>query len=165
MNIFHLSRCPIQSAQMQCDTHVVKMILETAQLLSTAHHVLDGDAAIGGIYKKTHMNHPSAIWARETSGNYRWLYCHFVALCDEYTHRYGKTHLTQTKLKDILYYLPTSIKHGDQTPIAQCMPDDYKVDSDPVTAYRSYYIGAKSDIANWNKARPAPAWFEAEFSM
>ena len=160
MNIFYLSRCPINSAQAQCDKHVVKMILETAQLLSTAHHVLDEDDAIGGIYKVTHKNHPSAVWARETSGNYDWLYAHFMALCHEYTHRYGKTHLTQTKMERILYFHPRYIKGGSITPMPQCMPDIYKR-TNSVDAYRAYYMGEeKRHIMKWGKSRPSPHWFK-----
>lgn len=168
MNIFMLSRCPIASAKAMTDRHISKMVVETAQLLSTAHHILDGDDAIGGIYKSTHKNHPSAVWARETTGNYDWLYSHFVALCREYTHRYGKTHLTQTKMERILYYHPKNLKGGSQTPIPQCMPDIYK-QADAVQAYRAYYQGPeKAHIMKWAKARPAPGWFdtaEIDYSM
>ena len=66
MNIFYLDRNPVVAAQMMCDKHVVKMILESAQILSTAHRVLDGDehADNVGMYKMTHKNHPSTIWVR-----------------------------------------------------------------------------------------------------
>ena len=168
MNVFYLSRCPVTAAQFMCDSHVVKMILEVAQLLSTAHHILDGDNAIGGIYKKTHQNHPSAVWVRETSQNYDWTYSHFMALCSEYTFRYGKKHMTQTKMERVLYHHPKSIKGGSRTPMPQCMPDIYK-QADSVKAYRAYYQGPeKAHIAKWNKARPAPKWFvsaDADYSM
>ena len=87
MNIFYLDKDPKKCAEMHCDKHVVKMILEYAQLLSTAHRVLDGNewADHVGLYKATHKNHPSAIWARESAGNYFWLNKLFQELCKEYT--------------------------------------------------------------------------------
>ena len=115
MNIFYLSSCPVDAASFHCDKHVVKMILEYAQLLSTAHHVLDGDDAPEGIYKCTHKNHPSAVWARETNNNYRWLYDLFLELGKEYTYRYGKEHLTIKKLKRPLDMAPFGIKQGFMT--------------------------------------------------
>ena len=89
MNIFYLARDPEIAAQMMCDKHVVKMILESAQMLSTAHRVLDGDeyANSHGLYKMAHKNHPSTIWVRSSVKNYMWLYDHMIALMNEYTHR------------------------------------------------------------------------------
>ena len=97
MNIFYLDRHPIKAAQMMCDKHVVKMILESAQILSTAHRVLDGDdyADQYGLYKIAHKNHPSTIWARSGGLNYLWLYDHMRGLMQEYTYRYGKIHATE----------------------------------------------------------------------
>ena len=97
MNIFYLDRHPIKAAQMMCDKHVVKMILESAQILSTAHRVLDGDdyADRYGLYKIAHKNHPSTIWARSGGLNYLWLYDHMRGLMQEYTYRYGKIHATE----------------------------------------------------------------------
>jgi hypothetical protein len=93
MNIFYLDRDPVIAAQMMCDKHVVKMILESAQMLSTAHRVLDGDEYANkmGLYKLAHKNHPSTIWVRTSSENYRWLFNHYDALMQEYTYRYDKT--------------------------------------------------------------------------
>ena len=177
MNIFALSDCPKRSAEMMCDKHVVKMIIETAQLLSTAHRMLDGeqytDRTANGrrikrwlhsnsnmeatLYKASHINHPSAVWARKTSKNYRWLYDHFKALCSEYTYRYGKVHLTEEKLLDILSVLPKNIPLGEETIMPQAMPDKYKT-SYVVDAYRRYYIGEKNGFAKWTK-RPIPDWW------
>ena len=97
MNIFYLDRDPQIAAQMMCDKHVVKMILESAQMLSTAHRVLDGDeyADKNGLYKKAHVNHPSSEWVRCSYQQYKWLYDHMVALMEEYTYRYGKHHATE----------------------------------------------------------------------
>ena len=103
MNIFYLDRHPIKAAQMMCDKHVVKMILESAQMLSTAHRVLDGDeyADEVGLYKMAHKNHPSTIWVRSSLENYTWLYDHMVALMVEYTYRYGKHHATERLLQPL----------------------------------------------------------------
>ena len=97
MNIFYLDRSPSIAAEMACDKHVVKMILESAQLLSTAHRVIDGDeyADKVGLYKMAHKNHPSTIWTRTSTENYMWLNRYFGALCREYTYRYGKHHASE----------------------------------------------------------------------
>ena len=160
MNIFYLDRNPRIAAQMMCDKHVVKMILESAQMLSTAHRVLDGDehADNVGMYKMTHKNHPSAIWARTKSANYEWLQEHMEALMAEYTHRYGKHHATE-RLVHSLWEFPKNISHGDGefTDPPQCMPD-YCKSGDAVSAYQNYYIMEKSDFATW-KRRDKPEWF------
>ena len=160
MNIFYLDRNPIVAAQMMCDKHVVKMILESAQMLSTAHRVLDGDehADNVGMYKMTHKNHPSTIWARTKSPNYEWLQEHMEALMAEYTHRYGKHHATE-RLIHSLWEFPKNISHGDGefTDPPQCMPD-YCKGVDAVSAYQTYYILEKSDFATW-KRRDKPEWF------
>ena len=83
MNIFYIDTCPVKAAQMQCDKHVVKMVLESAQMLCAAHHVLEGGAPVP--YKLAHKNHPSTVWVRSNSKHYDWLYRHFKALSDEYT--------------------------------------------------------------------------------
>ena len=162
MNIFYLDRDPVIAAQMMCDKHVVKMILESAQMLSTAHRVLDGDyrADRGGFYKIAHKNHPSTIWVRASSENYRWLWKHFDALLKEYTHRYGKHHATE-RLRNILYMPPLNIVHGvPLTDPPQCMPEVCKGE-DTVLAYQNYYIIEKSGFARWTK-REIPTWFLGE---
>ena len=97
MNIFYLHPDPKKCAEMHLNKHCVKMILEYAQLLSTAHRVLDGDdyANQYNLYKATHVNHPSAIWVRQSCYNYSWLMQLLCHLCIEYTHRYGKVHKVQ----------------------------------------------------------------------
>ena len=161
MNIFYLDRDPKIAAQMMCDKHVVKMILESAQMLSTAHRVLDGND-IGdskGLYKMAHKNHPSTIWARTNSSNYEWLWAHFDALMKEYTHRYGKKHASK-RLIHSLWENPNNITHGDFTDPPQCMPPYCKGD-DTVMAYQTYYILEKSRFAKWTK-RSIPEWFNGE---
>ena len=158
MNIFYLDRDPVVAAQMMCDKHVVKMILESAQMLSTAHRVLDGDdiANSKGLYKMAHKNHPSTIWVRTNSSNYEWLWEHMDALMKEYTYRYDKHHATE-RLIHYLWEFPRNISHGEFTDPPQCMPDYCKGD-DTISAYHTYYIVEKSDFATW-KRRAKPEWF------
>lgn len=156
MNIFYLDDDPFKAAGFMYDQHVVKMILETAQLLSTAHHVLGSGTS--EMYKKTHVNHPSAVWVRESVNNYDWTYLHFLGLCQEYTYRYGKTHKTETKLKDVLGRTPPSIPDGPLTPIPLCMPDVHKTDC-PVQSYRHYYVFGKAEHMHKWRRRGAPEWY------
>ncbi len=161
MNIFVLDRNPEIAAQQQCDKHVVKMILESAQMLCTAHRELDGDHCDRlGFYRSTHKNHPCAKWVRESMHNYRWLWIHMMALGEEYTYRYGKEHLTIKKLGKLLERLPHNIPRTMMTEFPQCMPDEYK-SNNTVEAYQSYYINEKANIATWNKNRAQPEWFNA----
>lgn len=156
-----MDRDPEIAAQYQCDKHVVKMILETAQLLSTAHRVID-EADDDILYRKTHQNHPCAIWVRESSENYNWAYKHFVALCDEYTFRYGKIHLTEKKLKTRLSEFPKSIRELPMSAFRLAMNSNPEcITDDPVESYRKYY-STKIDKFKmiWTK-RSVPAWFEA----
>ena len=159
MNIFALHSDPYRAAKMHCDKHVVKMILETAQMLSTAHHVHDMECAQDGLYKIAHKNHPSTKWVRESNNNYMWAWCLMHGLCKEYTARYGKIHATETKLLQKLMNPPHNIPIGCKTSIPQCMPIEYKCD-DTVQAYRNYYIGAKKDIAVWKHGN-YPEWWNA----
>ena len=162
MNIFVLDLDPAVAARMQCDKHVVKMVLESAQMLSAAHRVLDGtdthDSSPFPFLKITHNNHPCTVWVRQSAANYQWLYDHFKALSDEYTYRYYKLHKSWWKLGVALSNLPANIPSGGLTPFAQAMPDEYKHD-DPVVAYRQYYVGEKSKFLRYRNRR-RPAWLE-----
>ena len=151
MNIFYLSHDPVQAAQVQYNKHVVKMILETAQLLCTAHHILGSNIQIP--YKATHKNHPSAIWVRSSAEAYMWAYEHMLALGAEYTKRYGKEHLTIAKCRDVLYTLPNNISNDPFVQPPQCMPDEYKVEGDSVSAYWNYYENEKHTIRNQNEQK------------
>jgi len=144
MNIFYLNECPKKAAQVQYNKHVVKMILESAQMLCTAHHHYGNGNNVP--YKKAHYNHPSTIWVRQNSIHYDWLYDHMIALGNEYTKRYGKTHLSITKCKDLVY-LPPGIPTVMFNQPPQCMPNEYK-DKCSIQAYWNYYIGEKHTIAN-----------------
>jgi hypothetical protein len=175
MNIFQIDKDPIQSAMWMVDKHVVKMILETAQLLSTAHRILDGteytdktktgrnvkrwrlpDDREQHLYSATHINHPSAVWCRASNNNYNWLYCHFLGLLAEYTYRYGKHHKCEA-MTEWLMRPPQSIAIGYLTPVTPAMPDEYKVPHDSVSSYRNYYRVAKARMHKWTK-REVPEW-------
>lgn len=145
MNIFILDSDPVKAAQYLCDKHIVKMCLETAQILSTIN---------GGPYKPTHANHPCTIWARESTGNYRWLVKHGLAIADEYTFRYGKEHKSAEVIFGTSGFIPNH--NYDLTPFAQAMPEEYR-NEDAVKAYRDYYM-SKRDFCDWTK-RDYPEWF------
>ena len=153
MNIFFLSLDPDEAARLHCDKHVVKMILETAQLLYTAHWVYESPLPEGA-YRKTHPNHPSARWVRESLANYTWLCRLGMALCDEYSFRYGKVHKTQGHLTWLSTHSPVGLVDVGWTLPRLAMPEEYH-NKDPVTAYRMYYVGAKSRLLAYTK-RLAP---------
>jgi len=144
MNIFYLDRDPVKAAKIQYNKHVVKMILESAQMLCTAHHHYDNGHNVP--YKKAHYNLPSTIWCRQNAKQYMWLYNHMLALGEEYTKRYKKTHLTITKCKEPLKHLPMGIPDSTFTEPPQCMPDEYKVKDDSLSAYWNYYEQEKQSI-------------------
>jgi hypothetical protein len=149
MNIFYLDKDPKIAAEYQYNKHVVKMILESAQMLCATHHVIGNPD--DSPYKLAHKNHPSTIWVRENSLHYDWLWNHMVALGDEYTKRYGKTHLSITKMLDHeMWSYPPSIPHEPFEQPPQCMPDEYKAKC-AIHAYWNYYIGEKHIVANPKK--------------
>ena len=180
MNIFYLDHDVRKCAEMHNDKHTVKMILEYAQLLSTAHRVLDGDAIVGLspsgrkrttyvlnsaldsiLYSATHINHPSAVWVRQSYANYVWLSKLLTELCREYTYRYGKIHKVELSgLEEELMYppmniAPVTVPFTEPTP---AMPDEVKIPGDSIASYRNYYINNKSHLANWKK-RSIPQWY------
>lgn len=150
MNIFYLHKDPKKAAVIQYNKHVVKMILESAQMLCTAHHHYAelNYPMVTVPYKKAHYNHPSTIWCRQNAKQYMWLYNHMMALGEEYTKRYGKVHASITKCKEPLKQLPLGIPDGTFTEPPQCMPDEYKVKDDSVSAYWNYYEQEKQSIKN-----------------
>lgn len=158
MNIFILSTDPVKAAQLQCDKHVVKMILESAQLLCSAHE----PESFVGQYKRTHFNHPCAVWTRTRAANYDWLFEHFVALVDEYRYRYkGRFHKSSTLIES-LQNTPQDLLEDTfgkpRTPFVLAMPDKYKV-KHPVSSYRVYYRSKQTKFhMAWTRRRK-PAWF------
>ena len=162
MNIFFLHHDPKLCAQMHNDKHIVKMILETAQLLSTTHHVLDPSAVPSPIYKKTHVNHPCAIWVRQCELHYMWTHALLKELCTEYTVRYGKVHKTEhSGVVQALSEFPNIVAmRRNWVDPPQCMPDEFKSES-CVQAYRNYYMGPKAHLGVWTN-REAPVWWDKQ---
>ena len=179
MNIFYVHPDPSTCAQQHVDKHVVKMILEYAQLLSTAHRVLDGTISVGlsakgrkktsyrlpddrdaVLYSATHLNHPSAKWARHTLANYQYLFKLWIELMREYHYRYGKIHASM-RLASHLRFPPTNIPVGEFSAPWRAMPDEYKFDRETpdytVLSYRAYILGAKNQMLKW-KNRETPHW-------
>jgi len=155
MNIFVLSENPKEAARMQCDKHVIKMILESAQMLCIVFSQNEAP------YKHTHVNHPCTKWARESYKNYQWLLSHAFELCNEYTLRYGKIHKCQTIIQWCSDNVNKSLFNKiEQTPFAQAMPDKYK-QNDTVSAYRNYYLNEKMKFAKW-KNNDKPDWILKE---
>ena len=153
MNIFFLHWKPKKCAKMHVDKHVNKMLLESIQLLCSAHHMTN--SSYKPPYKLTHKNHPCAIWTRTSTANYSWLVSLAYALSKEYTFRYEKTHKCEQYLHDLEQNIPL-IENTEFTNPAQAMPDMYK-DKDPVEAYRAYYFFEKDHLHSWKKRNP-PKW-------
>lgn len=156
MNIFFLDRDTTKCAQYHNDKHVVKMVLEYAQLLSTAHHV-HCSPLVSDVYKKTHTNHPSAVWTRSCKDAYQYVLDLFDAVSTEYEHRYGKIHKTYAGYYDVFdeYNPCPDVPIAD---IPQCMPKQY-YNACPVQAYRNYYMGDKRGMATWSR-RGVPEWWQ-----
>lgn len=179
MNIFYLHKDPQICAEMHCDKHVVKMIIEYAQLMSTTHRILDGEQYLDltangrkikrwrmhdsqmeqGLMKASHINHPSNVWVRAGKENYMWLYQMWLCLMKEYTHRYEKHHACESRIK-YLMSPPKNISVATFTEPTPAMPDDVKVAGDSIKSYHNYYINNKTHLASWKK-RNKPEWYSA----
>lgn len=148
MNIFLLSFNPKEAAEYHCDKHVVKMILETAQMLYSAHWILDPSVLPEVSYKLAHKNHPCSIWVRESLSNYMWLAELGYWLCQEYRFRYGdKTHKTEAHIDWLRSNPPKRLSDIGITEIRLAMPIEYKRPN-PVEAYRTYYRENKLRVRN-----------------
>ena len=183
MNIFILDENPIAAAEQQCDKHIVKMVTESAQMLSTAHRLLDGEMYIeksksnrnvkrwrlpdereSVLMKAVHMSHPCTLWTMASVGNYLWHYGHYCALAEEYEYRYGKKHgafSRDTNIGKMLRSTPKNIKVGPTTPYALAMQNEPQciVKDDPVQSYRNYYQTKQNRFRMvWTK-RDIPEWF------
>lgn len=156
MNIFVLDLDPKKCAIYHANCHVVKMVLETSQLLCGVHHMTDSQYEVP--YKLSHKNHPCSVWSRECVENYVWLCDLGISLCEEYTYRYGKRHKSQDVIEWCLIHIPNIPSYGNITPFALAMPDECKVNS-AVESYRTYYITHKKSLGIW-KNRDVPEWFQ-----
>lgn len=182
MNIFALSPVPQVAAEWHCDKHIPKMIVESGQMLSTAHRILDGnmdrrpsstgktmakywelgDDRESVLYKAVHVGHPCTVWTMESHSNYKWHYDLFMCLCKEYTHRYGKLHLTEKVLAKVLKRLPRNIKKSHMTPFALAMgaEPDCIDHNDCIGSYQNFYQTKQKRFAmKWTK-RNIPHWFK-----
>jgi len=168
MNLFSLHRDHELNARAHCDKHVVKMPVEVAQLLSTAVRILAREQGVdlssplsSLLYRETHRNHPCAVWTRTSMDAFLWVVEYGESLCAEYTYRYGKNHAAKRVIEacDCLdtFYGLTPAENPEPQP--QCMPEQYRVPGNPVKAYRAYFCGEKSHLAQWTN-RPVPRWFK-----
>lgn len=159
MNIFVLDLNIRTCARYHADQHVVKMILESAQMLCTVINEAGGQAP----YKTTHPHHPCTLWAGESLSNWHWLKRLALALNDEYQYRYRtlKDHRSAGMLKELK---PPEIVDSGLTEFAQAMPERYRVSGDAVRAYRRFYVGEKSHFAKWTRRR-RPKWFKTALEV
>ncbi len=155
MNLFVLDRSPATAARLHSDVHVIKMCLETAQILCAALH----RHGLAAPYRPTHCGHPSVLWAGDALAHWRWTRELGLALAEEYTWRFGKEHKCGAVIAGLPEAPPLPDLPWREPP--QAMPDAYRRD-DVVAAYRAYYAGAKASFpgkgpASWTR-RPVPAW-------
>lgn len=181
MNIFILDYDPKIAATMLCDKHAAgKMAVESAQMLCTAHRILDGVPVHSFtktgkpriseyahlelddiLYKSVHHSHPCTLWTMKSNNNYTWHYCYFIAMCDEYTYRYGKIHACDIKFRELLKTPPKNIPIGYKTqfPLAMNSNPECMFPNDPVKSYRLYYQTKQKRFKMvWTK-REIPEWF------
>lgn len=180
MNMFGVAETQREIAEMQCDKHAVKMPVESGQMLSTAHRILEGTKelrpSVSGkrmvkyfkladrvkektLYKVAHAKHPCTLWTMETKENYKWHFKLWHEMLLEYLYRYKKMHKSW-ELFDYLETPPAGIPDGPLTQLPLCMPEQYKCD-DIIQSYRNFYMGEKAAFATWNKNRQQPEWFKA----
>ena len=184
MNIFYLSNSPQECAKFHVDRHVTKMVLDYAQLLSTAHRILDGTQSVGLsktgrkqvryvlpderesiLYSATHINHPSAIWCRQSSANYMWLAELLEECCKEYSYRYGKVHKVERDglMQTLKNNFPKNISDKPFTEPTPAMPDECKVPGDSIKSYQNYYLMNKGHLWSWKgkiNSRTMPVWLD-----
>ena len=166
------------AAKYACDKHVVKMLTETIQIMSTSHRMLDGDE--NGVlpderddilYKKTHANHPCCVWARESDSNHEWLWKYMVFLEREYYHRFGQHNPVEKQLHGAFWdkgrakyvaQTPTNMPKGPRTPfhIGMKQHPECIVEGDPIESYRNLYRSVKREFAQW-KNGSIPEWLDA----
>ena len=184
MNIFALTKDPVLSAQQMLDKHVVKMPTESCQMLHTnclyflfweCHGREPSLRELKQFHKESHfnylmkpamLNHPSTIWARQNKANYMWLYNHAIALCKEYTFRYGKIHGAEKRIGDSFTF---SYDEEDLTPVSIAMADIYRLPKEKhswdfvIKSYRHYYLQGKWDFATWKRNRRPEWWPENHY--
>jgi len=174
MNLFVFSKRPRRNAQLYCDQHVRKILLELTQMLYTAYHALlpvsdvrawlRANDAPGGGYRPTHVDHPVTRWVRATPQNYRYAATTALALCDEFEHRFGKPHACRRHVVWLVVHTPfndgacdasAGARRRRLTPFAQAMPGAYK---DPTSAKRAYRRYARAEKRVFANGRSMPTW-------
>lgn len=163
MNIFVLHKDPCKAARMLCDKHVVKMGLESVQMLVIPfiqqEVELSSRTQKGSPYKVAHLNHPCSIWTRMSRGNWNWLAVHCVHVFEEYSLRYKKKHYCEAVLNEMMSKAAKlKFPYEPLTPFAKAMPMEYQ-EKDAVLSYRTYYTKSKSAIASYSFTK-APSWFK-----
>jgi hypothetical protein len=153
MNIFYLDKDPKQSVKYYVDRHITKMQLETAQILCSNIRYYGKEAP----YKKTHVNHPSTIWARQSKSNFKYLIRLGLEICKEYTYRYGKIHKSQSVIEWVENNIPEELPDLPFTEPTPAMPEKYIINNDSVASYRNYYLHEKTHLFSWNN-RKIPFW-------
>ena len=152
MNIFVLDKNIDKCAKYHCDQHVVKMILESVQIMCTALN----NKGITTPYKSTHIKHPCVLWVEKSYDNFLWLSNLAFALNEEFKYRYKKT--TNHSSIDVLNKIrQKEFESTGLTEFAQAMPEKYKIPGDAVSAYRNFYLGEKMKFAKWTRRNP-PFW-------
>lgn len=151
MQLFILDECPRQAARFLCDKHVVKMGIESVQMLSTV--LINNN--LPAPMKATHSRHPCTLWVGESWGNWHWTYIHAQEIFREYTRRYGKIHSTSLKLKCIPF-APDIFMRYSRTPFVDATGCDYV--GSVVRRYRQYYMNEKRHFASWETNQPY--WFK-----
>ena len=152
MNIFVLDNNIKKAAQYHCDKHVVKMILEYAQILCTVCN-LNG---VPAPYRVTHAKHPCVLWAGKSLSNWRWLKKLAEELNEEYKFRFDKEqdHKSAQVVEELS---EPKIKDEGLTKFVQTMPEQYRNNRSAVKGYREYYLKEKIKFATWKK-RKTPVW-------
>lgn len=178
MNIFVLDEDPAKAARDLCNKHVVKMIIESAQILSTVYRLAMEERrslpakdaeTYPRLYKATHIHHPVTKWVRSSIHNTDWLWQHLLAIESEYNARYNQRREKQYKAWSVIRELDGHRSgiwngHGDwrlHTPFVQCMPEQYQNQGDAVAAYRAFYRGEKARFAKWEPHAAEPTWWAA----
>ncbi len=155
MNVFAVDRDPVRAARALCDRHVVRMTLETAQILCTVARTRFGQRAP---YRATHPNHPCVVWAAARRANWDWLVAHGLALADEYERRFGRVHASRAVIARVARRGPSPSAIRRRQPFAQVLPEQYR-GPDAVGAYRRYYAGDKARFATWRPPSRPPRWW------
>ena len=171
MNIFVLSHDPVEAAQMHCDKHCVKMVVELYQQLGSAlrrHGATDDQMPVtqsGNPLRGGYHNHPCSRWCGDSRNNFEWAAEHAIALAEEYTYRYGKKHACENGIRQMAN-MSDLIPSGEMTRFAQAMPEEYRNIS-VRAAYRDYYYydKRKNIQCEWKKGRPAPDWWNSMLTL